>query len=272
MHKLILTGLVVAGVVAFVGTDVVGATVTRARASVRASLQKDVPLSTRLSEARAQVDAFAENVIRGEVAAERLAEMIEETRREVARRRGGLDRERQSLSTLKAGLEAQPTARLVSDGPARTSDVEREALRRARDFQVATTLLERRERDLAGLERDHQATVREVEAAKSQQMRLSEEVNVLRAEVAALDARTNVARTRKACQDSTIDRSGFGEAEARIQAIRDAIREQNKKLEWYSLRADVSRSVADDDGLSGDAIEALRSVLEPGAPLSPAGR
>ena len=184
MHKLLMTGLVVAGVVAFVGTDVVGATVRRARESVRSSLQKDVPLSTRLAEARAQVDAFAENVIRGEVAAERLAEMVETTKREVARRRGGLERERQSLATLKAGLEAQPTARLVSDGPARATDVEREALRRARDFQVATTLLERRERDLAGLERDWQATVREVEAAKAQQMRLSEEVNVLQAEVA----------------------------------------------------------------------------------------
>ena len=272
MHKLLMTGLVVAGVVAFVGTDVVGATVRRARESVRSSLQKDVPLATRLAEARAQVDAFAENVISGEVAAERIAEMVETTKREVARRRGGLERERQSLATLKAGLEAQPTARLVSDGPARATDVEREALRRARDFQVATTLLERRERDLAGLERDWQATVREVEAAKAQQMRLSEEVNVLQAEVAALNARTDVARTRKAVADSTIDRSGFGEAEARIQAIRDSIREQNKKLEWYAMRADVSRSVADDDGLSGDAIEALRSVLEPGVALSPAGR
>ena len=72
--------------------------------------------------------------------------------------------------------------------------------------------------------------------------------------------------------DATIDRSGFGDAEARIHAIRDAIREQNKKLEYYAMRADVSRSVADDDGLSGDAIEALRSVLEPGVSLSPAGR
>ena len=274
MRKLFLTVLLVGGVVAFVGFDVVGATVKRARESVRATLTSKIPLRTQLAEARAQVDAYAENVIRGEIAAENLKETLETTSREVAARRGGLGRERAALAGLKAELEQSGHAMFadapVTPQPAKPNEAERAAIRRAREFQAAATLLERRERDLAGLERDYEATRKEVSAAKAGQTRLADEVHVLEAEIAALDARAQVAQTRKAF-DATIDRSGFGDAEARIGAIRDAIKEQNMKLEYYAMKADAVRDAEYVDGFSagGSAIEAIDAVLQPAIPFAP---
>lgn len=252
------------GVVTFVGADVVGSTVRRARESVRARLTADVPLRTQLAEAQAQVDAYAENVIRGEISADDLAARLADTRREVAARGAAIEREKAALAQLKATLEAEPAARLVSDAPVKPSAKEREALRRARDFQLASTLLERRTRDLEALEADHTAVVKEIAGAKSEQARLADEVRVLRAELDALAARESVAQTRRSCRDAAVDASGFGDARSRLDAIRGSIRAQNRKLEYYALKYDTTRFDGSVDGLlGGDAIDALRSVLEP---------
>lgn len=266
MHKLFWSALIVGGVVTFVGSDVVGSTFRRARESVRTKLTADVPLRTQLAEAQAQVDAYAENVIRGEISADDLAARIADTRREVAGRGAAIERERASLAMLKTSLENEPTARLVSDAPSKPSAREREALRRARDFQLASSLLERRTRDLESLEADHVSVVKEIEGAKTEQTRLGDEVRVLRAELDALAARESVAQTRKSCRDASVDASGFGDARARLDAIRDSIRAQNKKLEYYALKYDTTRFDGSVDGfLGGDAVEALKTVLEPAA-------
>src|SRR5262245_39772365 len=159
MRKLFLTALVVGAAVAFIGTDVVGSTIRHARESVRASLSSPVPLKTQLAEAKAQVDAYAENVIRGEIAAESLKDTIDRTDAEVRARRSAIERERGSLSTLKPSLEARASLHMANapvDGAAPAtkpvpSEEERAAVRRARDFRAASTILERREQDLEGL-------------------------------------------------------------------------------------------------------------------------
>ncbi|MBL9087757.1 MAG: hypothetical protein JNM10_11515, partial [Planctomycetia bacterium] len=266
--KLIVTALVVGGVVTFVGADVVGRTLSRARESVRASLTSSVPLRTQVAEARAQVDRYAENVIRGEIAAEALADTLARTEREVKARRAGVARERAQLASLHATLEQRGTSTYAVAGgaaPAATDD-ERAAVRRAREFQAAVVILERREQDLAALQRDHEATLKEVASAKAAQARLAEEVTVLQAEVEALEARTVVAQTRKAA-DASIDRSGFGEAEARIAAIRGSIREQDRRLEYYARRSEALHAADAFDPFHGEtAVDALKAALEAGLP------
>ena len=270
--KFIVTALVVGGVVTFVGADVVGRTLHRARESVRASLTSSVPLRTQVAEARAQVDRYAENVIRGEIAAEALADTLARTTREVNARRAGVARERAQLAALHATLEQRGTSTYATLGataggaaPAATDD-ERVAVRRAREFQAAVVILERREQDLAALQRDHEATLKEVASAKAAQGRLAEEVTVLQAEVEALEARTVVAQTRKAA-DASIDRSGFGEAEARIAAIRGSIREQDRRLEYYARRSEALHAADAFDPFHGEtAVDALKAALEAGLP------
>lgn len=266
--KLVVTALVVGGVVTFVGADVVGRTLSRARESVRASLTSSVPLRTQVAEARAQVDRYAENVIRGEIAAEALADTLARTEREVKARRAGVARERAQLAALHATLEQRGTSTYAVAGgaaPAATDD-ERAAVRRAREFQAAVVILERREQDLAALQRDHEATLKEVASAKAAQARLAEEVTVLQAEVEALEARTVVAQTRKAA-DASIDRSGFGEAEARIAAIRGSIREQDRRLEYYARRSEALHAADAFDPFHGEtAVDALKAALEAGLP------
>jgi predicted nucleic acid-binding Zn-ribbon protein len=267
--KLIVTALVVGGVVTFVGADVVGRTLHRARESVRSSLTSSVPLRTQVAEARAQVDRYAENVIRGEIAAESLADTLARTEREVKARRAGVARERAQLAALHATLEQRGTSTYAVAGGATPapSDDDRAAVRRAREFQAAVVILERREQDLAALQRDHEATLKEVASAKAAQARLAEEVTVLQAEVEALEARTAVAQTRKAA-DASIDRSGFGEAEARIAAIRGSIREQDRRLEYYARRSEALHAADVFDPFHGEtAADALKAALEAG--LSP---
>ncbi|MCC7139871.1 MAG: hypothetical protein IT460_15720 [Planctomycetes bacterium] len=267
LHKLLVATAVVGGVVFFVGTDVVGSAVRRARESVRASLTSDVPLRTQVAQARAQIDKYAENVIRGEIAAEALADTIVRTEREVAARRGAVERERVALASLKATLEQRGTATLAvatPDGapPAPASDDDRATVRRARAFQTATSILERREQDLEALRRDHATTRQEVEAAKAAQARLAEEVALLEAEIEALEARTAVAQTRKA-HDAEIDRSGYGEAEAKIAEIRKKVREQDRRLEYYARKSEVLRGVDALDPFAGEsAVDALRAALD----------
>lgn len=266
--KLIVTALVVGGVVTFVGADVVGRTLSRARESVRASLTSSVPLRTQVAEARAQVDHYAENVIRGEIAAEALADTLARTEREVKARRAGVARERAQLAALHATLEQRGTSTYAALGGAAPAPSEEEhaAVRRAREFQAAVVILERREQDLAALQRDHEATLKEVASAKAAQARLAEEVTVLQAEVEALEARTVVAQTRKAA-DASIDRSGFGEAEARIAAIRGSIREQDRRLEYYARRSEALHAADAFDPFHGEtAVDALKAALETGLP------
>lgn len=272
--KLVVTALVVGGAVTFVGADVVGRTLARARESVRASLTSSVPLRTQVAEARAQVDHYAENVIRGELAAEALADTLARTEREVKARRAGVARERAQLAALHATLEQRGTSTYAALGgtsggaaPAPSAE-EHAAVRRAREFQAAVVILERREQDLAALKRDHEATLKEVASAKAAQARLAEEVTVLQAEVEALEARTVVAQTRKAA-DASIDRSGFGDAEARITTIRAAIREQDRRLAYYAQRSEARTAVdAGDPFLGETAVDALKAALEAG--LAPA--
>jgi hypothetical protein len=259
VRRLFFIALILTGVAAFVGFDVVGATVRHAREAVRSSITSAIPLRTQLAEAKAQVDAYAENVIRGEIAAENLADRITETEREVILRKAGLERERASLYALRSSLE-RDTARLVSDGPRQPSDEERTAMRRAREFQAAQTIAERRAKDLEGLKADHAATVKEITAAKDQQTRMAEEVSVLEAEVTALEARESVAQTRAACRDATVDASGFGAAQQRLTSIRDRIKEKNRRLEYYAIRCDAGRG--GDLGLGyGSGLEALNAAL-----------
>ena len=63
--------------------DVVRGALGRARDEIRESITSEIPLRTQLAEAQAQIDAYAESVIRGEVAAENLTEMIRDVEREV---------------------------------------------------------------------------------------------------------------------------------------------------------------------------------------------
>ena len=227
-----------------------------------------MPLRTQVAEARAQVDRYAENVIRGEIAAEALADTLARTEREVKGRRAGVARERAQLASLHATLEQRGTSTYAAAGGAAPApnDEERTAVRRAREFQVAVVILERREQDLAALQRDHDATLKEVASAKAAQTRLAEEVTVLQAEVEALEARTVVAQTRKAA-DASIDRSGFGEAEARIAAIRGSIREQDRRLEYYARRSEALHAADASDPFAGEtAVDALKAALEAGLP------
>lgn len=269
MRKVFLFLVIAAGAAAFVGFDVVGAGVRAARESVRSTLTSAVPLKTQLAEAQAQVDAYAENVIRGEVAADRLRETIAVTERDVVARRGGVERERGTLSALKDALvhrtTVTPAVLRTTDGYAGTvsgtTDLEREGMMRARRFQTAAAILERRERDLEALRGDYDRTVAAVADAKAAQSRLTEEVTVLRAEIQALEAREAVAQTRRAA-GAAVDSSGYGEAESRLAAIRDRVREQNKRLEYYSLRADASREAETGESLvPGNAIEAIEAAL-----------
>ena len=226
MKKLILIGLVAAGLVAFVGVDVVRGALGRARTEIRETLTSDVPLRTQLAEAQTQIDAYAESVIRGEVAAENLAEMIRDVEREVRGLDAGVERERLALVAMRRGLEVVPTSTA-------TTNEEREALRRTRMFRAKAELLDRRRGDLDRLNQEYATTLASLEEARSEQARLSQEVHVLAAEIESLEARTAAAQTREAVGDAIISSSGYAEAQKRLKSVRSAIRERNKLLEYY---------------------------------------
>ncbi len=183
MKKILLIGLIAAGVIAFVGVDAVTSALHHARSEIRESITSDVPLKTQLAEAQAQIDAYAESVIRGEVAAENLSEMIGDVAREVRVLETRVERERLALVAMRRGLEVVPTSTA-------TTDEEREAVRRTRLFKAQAQLLDRRQQDLTRLQREHQTTLGSIDEAKAEQMRLSEEVHVLAAEIESLEART----------------------------------------------------------------------------------
>lgn len=258
MKKLIVIGLLAAGLVAFVGVDVVRGTLGRARDEIRESLTSQIPLRTQLAEAQAQIDAYAESVIRGEVAAENLTEMIRDVEREVRVLDVNVDRERTALLAMRRGLEVVPTSTA-------TTDEEREAVRRTRLFKAKAELLERRRQDLARLQREHASTVASLEEARHEQARLAEEVHVLAAEIESLEARTAAARTRKAVGDAIVSSSGYDEAQQRLKNVRSAIRERNKLLEYYEYERRPIRTsdslTAELEDTDTDARAAIDDVL-----------
>jgi chromosome segregation ATPase len=248
MKKLFLITLLGAGLVAFVGADAIGGALHRARDAVRDQLTADLPLRTQLAEARAQVDAYAESVIRGEVAAENLSEMIAGVEREVRVLGTRVERQRLALVDAQRQLEVVPTS--TGDRPE-----ERAALRLAHAFRAQSELLQRRRQDLERLQSEHVATLASLAEARGEQARLAEEVKVLAAEIQSLDARTAAARTREAVGDATVSSSGFAGARERLDRIRTQLREKNKLLQYYAYE----RAPVTDDALGG-ALDAGTSL------------
>jgi chromosome segregation ATPase len=260
VRKLFWIGLAAVGLVAFVGTDVVRAAWSRARTAVRDSLTADVPLRTQLAEAQAQVDAYAENVIRAEVAAENLDEMIGEVEREVRGLGGRVDREREALASLRQRLTVEPAAATLTPVDDRS---EAQAIRRARAFKVANEALERRHADLERLRSERTATLQALAVAKAEQGRLADEVRLLAAEIESLDARTSAARTREAVGSATVSSSGFADARERLQKIRSTIKERNKLLRYYEFERDARPTLMDPaEGVVPDAPTALEAIDE----------
>lgn len=262
MKKVVLIAALAIGLVAFVGTDVLKSSVGSVREAVRDALTAEVPLSQQLAEAQAQVDAYAESIIRGEVAAENLRDMIGGVQREVRALTVRVDRERKALAALRTrlGADAVPAGLTPDDG----TD-ERRALRRVRAFEAANQLLVRRTKDLERLETEYKATLDSLAKARGEQIRLGEEIHVLAAELESLHARKAAARTRDAVGDSSVSSSGYAEAQERIRKIRTALREQNKLLQYYEYeRRPVSTSSALDvqvDVTVGDPRSAIDEAL-----------
>ncbi len=265
MKKLALIAFVAIGLAAFVGTDVIKSTVGSVRSNVRDALTAEVPLQNQLAEAQAQVDTYAESIIRGEVAAENLRDMIGGVEREVRGLTVRVDRERVALATLRDGLTAETggeirTASTLHEVPVKD---QRRTLRRVRSFKASSELLGRRTSDLERLKGEYAATISSLEQARTEQSRLGEEIHVLAAELESLSARKAAARTRNAVGDSSISGSGYSAAKDRIATIRAKLREQNKLLQYYEyervVRVDGAESVATD--LSADPVTAIDEVL-----------
>jgi DNA repair exonuclease SbcCD ATPase subunit len=271
MKKLLILTALGVGLVAFVGLDVVKGAIHRARTDIRDALTADVPLKTQLAEARAQVDAYAESIIRGEVAADNLSEMIQGVEREVRVLESRVGSERVALVDMKRKLEVVPT----STGPRKE---DQEALRRARVFKAQSELLERRRADLARLQEEYQGTQASLQKARGEQTRLTEEVKVLAAEIESLDARTAAAQTRRAVGDATISSSGFAEARQRLTQIENRVKERNKLLHYYEYeRAPVDTETADTLSTSGQtdpraAIDEALAAFPEAAPEQDAQR
>lgn len=263
MKKLIGLSILGAALIAFVGADVFSSVYHGARNAVRDALAAEVPLETQLAEARNQVDRYAESIIRGEVAAENLKDMIGGVEREVNGLGARVARERQVLASLRTSLGAASSGELVPASLGAHDADQTEALRRVRAFEAASDLLERRRGDLDRLRQEHATTLGSLERARSEQARLAEEVRVLAAEIESLDARKAAARTRHAVGDDGISRSGFADAQARIQKIRGQLREQNKLLQYYEyervLHADVLPLESDLEAV--DAVGAIEQAL-----------
>ncbi len=244
MKKMVVIAIVAIGLAAFVGTDVIKSSVGSVRTAVRDALTSEVPLTNQLAEAQAQIDSYAESIIRGEVAAENLRDMIGGVEREVRGLTVRVERERNALAVLRDGLSgsgvAVPAALTPEKAPA-----DRKVLRRVRSFQANNELLTRRTRDLERLNREYQATLGSLEKARGEQIRLGEDVRVLAAEVESLAARKAAARTRNAVGDSSISKSGFANAQERIAKIRSKLREQNKLLQYYEYERVVRLDNAD---------------------------
>jgi len=241
VKKVIIIALIGAGLIAFIGTDVVGSAVSGARESLRDKLKSETPLATQLAEAQQSVDAYAESIIRGEVAAENLKDMILDVEREVRSLSVRVDKGRETLVALRVELESGSAANgaivvAASVQPVDDSAHQRNAIRHVRAFRRASESLTRRERDLQRLTQEYAATVQSIEKARVERVRLSDEVRTLTAELQSVSARKAAARTRESVGDSSIAQSGFARARERLKRIKNAIREQNKLLEYYEVR------------------------------------
>jgi phage shock protein A len=242
-----MIALLAIGLAAFVGTDVIKSTVGSARTAVRDALTSEVPLTNQLAEAQAQVDAYAESIIRGEVAAENLRDMIAGVEREVRGLTVRVERERETLAAMRTDFGSRGETVPAALRPESGANA-RQVLRRVRSFQANNELLARRTSDLERLNKEYQATLASLQEARGEQMRLGEEIRVLAAEVESLHARKAAARTRNAVGDASISGSGFADAQGRIAKIRAKLREQNKLLQYYEyervVRSDTAEAVA----------------------------
>lgn len=258
-RKLVLTAALAAGVVAFVGTDVVRSTWSRARSAVRESLSSNVPLQTQLAEARAQIDAYAEHVIKAEVAAEGLARTIAETEREVRGLAARVERERSTLAETKERLSVTPTGLLPAPHVAQA------ASRSVQSFRSASATLERRTTDLATLRQEHASTLAAIAEAQAEQTRLAEEVRTLAAEIQSLEARQSAARTRASVGDGTLAANGFAAARERLDAIRASLSEKDRLLRYYEVRRGSTEAgaevTADTTGTPAEALAAIDEAL-----------
>ena len=237
MRKLFMLALIVGGAAWFVGGDAVCSAVRSVRTAAREALTKDVPLENQLAEARRQVDAYAESIIRGEVAAENLQDMIHGVEREVRSLTVRVDNERKALVALRADLGTQRNGAVVpaSLRPLHQDDNQAAVVRRVHAFRASSSLLERRTSDLERLRREHEQTLGALQQARAERGRLSEEVAVLGAELQSLKARKAAARTRRTVGGNGVDRSGYATAHDRIVKIRSKIREHNKLLRYYEV-------------------------------------
>jgi len=260
-----LIALVAIGLVAFVGTDVIKSSVGSVRDQIRDSLTSEVPLQNQLAEAQTQVDAYAESIIRGEVAAENLRDMIAGVEREVRGLTVRVERERVALAQMRDGLAPGKDGEIrpAELRPVEVAADQRNVLRRVHAYKAANELLHRRTSDLERLKGEYQSTLGSLEQARTEQVRLGEEIRVLAAELESLNARKAAARTREAVGDSTISGSGFNAAQERIAKIRSKLREQNKLLQYYEYERvvrvdDADPAMAD---LSTDPVTAIDEAL-----------
>lgn len=267
MKKLILLGLAAGAIVAFIGTDVVGTAVSSARSGIREALTSDIPLETRLAEANAKIDAYAENIIDGEVAAATIKDMIAETEREVRTLDARVSYERKTLVALRTRL-GTPSA----DGsqvlvPASLSEVpepeaRRDAMRYVESFRASSEMLDRRHQDLKRLEGQYEHTVAALDKARSERVRLSEEARVLKAEISSMNARKAAAQTRASVGDKSITSSGFAEADVALKGIKNELRKQDKLLQYYEMRQETEVSRWTTDTYVPEAIDADQAIDE----------
>jgi phage shock protein A len=264
VKKMAIIALTAIGLVAFIGTDVIKSSVGSVRDQIRDSLTSEVPLQNQLAEAQQQIDAYAENIIRGEVAADNLRDMIAGVEREVRGLTVRVERERTALAHLRDGLATGDDAiRPAELRPVAAPADDRKVLRRVHAYKAASELLQRRRSDLERLQGEYGNTLGSLDKARAEQVRLGEEVRVLAAELESLEARKAAARTREAVGDNTIHGSGFHAAQERIAKIRNKLREQNKLLQYYEyervVRVDAAESAVADTGT--DPVTAIDEAL-----------
>jgi hypothetical protein len=267
MKKLIVLGLAVGALVAFVGTDVVGSAVTNARQGIREVLTSDIPLETRLAEANAKIDAYAENIIDGEVAAASMKDMIAETAREVRSLEARVGHERKTLLAMRThlgGASADGTQQLIPASLSEVPDtkVRRDAMRYVESFRASSEMLTRRQRDLERLKDQYGATVAALDKARAERVRLSEEARVLEAEIESMNARKAAAQTRASVGDKSITSSGFAEADGSLKTIRNELRKQEKLLQYYEMRQEADAVRFTSDSYVPEAVDAGQAIEE----------
>lgn len=267
MKKLITLGLAVGALVAFVGTDVVGSAVSNARQGIREVLTSDIPLETRLAEANAKIDAYAENIIDGEVAAASMKDMIAETEREVRALEARVGHERKTLLALRTRLDvpsADGTQQLIPTSLQEIPDAtaRRDAMRYVESYRASSEMLTRRESDLERLHSQFEATQAALDKARTERVRLSEEARVLKAEIQSMNARKAAAQTRASVGDKSITSSGFAEADGSLKTIRNELRKQEKLLQYYEMRQEANVARFSTDTYVPEAADAGKAIEE----------